>query len=200
LKRVTIKTHIIIALILLINFISTQAFKFGLNYNILLVSKSILYISGSYLYFIYRKPFTEISFYFSLYIFTPIVIAVSWITVFLGIFLTSIFIMFFIPKSTVCQKDNYTIYKYFSGFLTVSRKYEITENKYFIFEKTVANFENEELNLTESKIRATKDTIYLKVEFDDYDYQTDIKTKKDTLIKIKKDNTAANSGLARFGF
>ena len=70
--------------------------------------------------------------------------------------------------------------------MKVPDEFEITETKYFILEKRLAEFTNQENNedLKNSKINVTNNSVQIKFTIENQDYETDRITKVDTVIKI----------------
>lgn len=183
--KLILRIHIASLILLLSNLILIQTIEHSLNSDILLCLKATLYISAVILFFAFRKPFTKISFYFSTYIFTPIVLLLSWLLGMVGVFLTSIFIMAFFPKIHLCESDNYVIYEKFEGFLNARYKHMLFEKKYLIFEKKISDFETEESDFKNLSISIKKDSAYIKFTYEDIDYDTYQNIEIDSIIKTK---------------
>ena len=118
LKKVSLYTHIVSLILLLINFSIKIAFELNLAANLLFVFKILFYISAVVLFFLYVKPFKKISLYFSIYVFSPVIIGVSWL--FDGIFgaiLASIFLFFFMPNDVRFENNEILINQNLEVFL-----------------------------------------------------------------------------------
>ena len=83
-KKTLLKIHLVLAIILIINFLCQTNFNISINRKILFGLKLIFYITGVLLFFKTIKPFQKISIYFSLYLVSPILIFIGWL--FDGIF------------------------------------------------------------------------------------------------------------------
>lgn len=93
---------------------------------------------------------------------------------------------FVYPRTEVRQYQQYNIYSKFAGFLKKADDFELTETKFLIFEKKIAEFKlYGSIEMENSTIKIINDTAELKYSIKDYNYEKDITTKKDTVIKIK---------------
>lgn len=178
-KTKLIKFHFIILLILVINFIITLSFDFGLNNYIKITLKILLYGSalvGSILFF---KPFKIVTSYFSLYVISPLLIFLGWLADgILGMLLSGIFLgLFYTPLPTYTQ-ENYVIQE--SAFM--GSKYEVYEN-HSIFIKSNSSFDYTELiNLGKDKV------IYLPSDLEREEIKN-IKIENDSIFINFKDNS-----------
>jgi len=88
------------------------------------------------MFFLNRKPIKKITFYYSYYLFSLIILLLFRIFggIFLGL-LSSLILFPIYPKEVKYEKDNLKVYEKFTGFLGACCQYEIFENKLLIFEK-----------------------------------------------------------------
>ncbi|MDQ6471447.1 hypothetical protein RB619_12400 [Flavobacterium sp. LHD-80] len=175
LKNRILRIHLTALIILLINFIINAVFEIGLIANLRLVLKILFYISACILFFYYVKPFKKRALYFSLFIFSPIFIFISWLIdgVF-GAVLGSIFLFFFVPNDTRFENGQIQINKKFGGFLGACCKYEVIEKKYFLFEKNIGEFQFEDnLYFNKEDIQFQKDTLKMHLILKNYHPQED---------------------------
>lgn len=160
------KFHFYLLAVLVGHFIFAKVIGFGFNQTIVFVLKIILYISGLILFVYHLKPFKKVSFYFSYYIITPIVSILGYL--FGGVFLVGILMAILIspiyPKQVVYKKDNFVIYNKFQGFMGVCCKYEIYENKYFLFEIFRGEIENDPVNIETFELLNDKEIERLRKE------------------------------------
>jgi hypothetical protein len=140
-KNIILRIHLTTLIILLINFIINVVFEISLIANLRLVLKILFYVSACILFFYYVKPFKKIALYFSIYIFSPFIIFISWlIDGIFGAVLGSIFLFFFVPNDIRFENDDIQINKKFGGFLGRCCEYEVIEEECFLFEKNIAKF------------------------------------------------------------
>jgi hypothetical protein len=173
-----------LAFFLLLNFLCQINFDFSLNRKLSFILKIIFYASGLLLFFKTFKPFQKISIYFSLYLVSPIFIAIGWlIDGIFGAILGSIFLFFFAPNENLQNVENITIYRKFGGLLGRCCDYEFTKKELLIFERKVAelNFENVDFEKVPMKIKS--DTLYLHFVLKEYDEKGNVFA-KDSIIKL----------------
>nr|WP_315165286.1 hypothetical protein [uncultured Flavobacterium sp.] len=180
------KIHFYILGFIFLNLVVKFSFHLGLNNNILLASKIILYLSGTILFIYNIKPFKTIALYFSFFIATPIILLFFWL--FGGLFfglLSSLLLFPIYPIETQYQKNNITIYSKFQGFLGSCCTYQVTEKRSFIFEKYIGEVKLEEVNnLNNSEVKIKNNYFIYNHKTNHYDYQKNIEIKKDTIETI----------------
>lgn len=178
------KIHFLILGFVLLNFIIQMVTNYGLNTKLIFILKCIIYFSGFSLFFLNRKPFRKITFYYSYYLFSVIVLILFRIFggIFLGL-LSSIILFPIYPKEVKYEKDNLKVYEKFTGFLGACCQYEISENKLLIFEKNYGFIKLEgQIEAEKSDIRIIKNQIEYKHKI--INYQNETKIEKDTIEKI----------------
>lgn len=132
--------HFLLLSIVLANFFVRLTTGVSFNYQFVFVLKLIVYISGIVLFFLSLTQRKGIAFYFSFYAITPVVIGLLWL--FHGIFLALISSMLLFPLHPVApvhKSDNVIVYDKFQGFMGPCCRYELTQEKYVIFEKAVGD-------------------------------------------------------------
>ena len=180
-RSLLVKFHLITFIIVVGNYILHGTTNYSLSSNLALAIKILFYISGVILYFLHRKPFNEISLYFSLFVFGPLVTIVGWLTLYIGMFLTMAYIMFFSPWEKVKQEDDYIIYKEPNKFMSLGNKYRITEGNIF-YEKTIADFKIDHENPI--SIHVKRNDPNLQVEYKYEKYSLGMEKLQDTIIYI----------------
>ena len=186
LKKVSLYTHIVSLILLLINFSIKIAFELNLAANLLFVFKILFYISAVVLFFLYVKPFKKISLYFSIYVFSPVIIGLSWL--FDGIFgaiLASIFLFFFMPNDVRFENNEILINQKFGGLFGRCCKYEVIRKKMFLFEEKVSDFDfNRNIYVQKNDIKITDSILKMHLILKDYDILEDHYIAKDTTIYV----------------
>jgi hypothetical protein len=131
-----IKIHFLILGFVFLNFTIQLLTKYGLNTILIFILKCIIYLSGFTLFFLNRRPIKKITFYYSYYLISLVILLLFRIFggIFLGL-LSSLILFPIYPKEIKYEKDNLKIYQKFTGFLGACCQYEIIENKLLIFEK-----------------------------------------------------------------
>jgi len=183
-KKILLRIHITTLIILLINFLVNIIFEISLIANLRLVLKILFYVSACILFFYYVKPFKKIALYFSIYIFSPLLIFISWIIdgVF-GAILGSVFLFFFVPNDTRFENDQIQINTKFQGFLGACCKYEVIEKKYILFERKMGEFQfDENLYLRKNSIKIQDNILQMHLTIKDYDDEKDRHIAKDTIV------------------
>lgn len=183
-NQVLKKIHFVILGFLLLNFTIQIITNYGLNAKLIFILKCIVYFSGFSLFFLNRKPFRKITFYYSYYLFSIIVLILFRIFggIFLGL-LSSIILLPIYPKEVKYEKDNLKVYEKFTGFLGACCQYEIVENKLVFFEKNYGFLKLEEqIEAEKSELRIIKNQVEYKHKVKNY--QNGIETEKDTIEKI----------------
>ncbi len=112
----SIRLHFLLLTLLLCNFGLNAIVGFGLNSSLIVVLKSVLYLTGVVLFFISLKPFKKIAIYYSFYIMTPVVLVAFYFIhgIFLGL-LSSLLIAPMMPVKADYSKDDIKIYSKFNG-------------------------------------------------------------------------------------
>lgn len=183
-KNIILRIHLTTLIILLINFIINVVFEISLIANIRLVLKILLYVSACILFFFYVKPFKKRALYFSIYIFSPVFIFISWlIDGIFGAILGSIFLFFFVPNDNRFENDQIQINRKTAGLLGACCKYEVIEKKSFLFERKVSEFQfGDNLYFRKNDIKIQDNILQIHLILKDYDFEKDRYVAKDTTI------------------
>ena len=180
--------HFLLLGFILLNFTIQMLTNYSLNSKLIFVFKCVIYISGFALFFINRKPLKKITFYFSYYLISIIILILF--RLFGGIFLgliSSIILFPIYPKEVKYEKDNLKVYQKFTGFFGACCQYEIVENKLLLFEKNYGFIKLEgEIETEKSDIQIIENQIEYKHKI--VNYQNEMKIEKDTIeiITIEK--------------
>ncbi len=179
-KNIILRIHLTTLIILLINVV----FEISLIANIRLVLKILVYLSACILFFFYVKPFKKRALYFSIYIFSPVFIFISWlIDGIFGAILGSIFLFFFVPNDNRFENDQIQINKKTAGLLGACCKYEVIEKKSFLFERKVSEFQfGDNLYFRKNDIKIQGNILQIHLILKDYDFEKDRYVAKDTTI------------------
>ncbi|CAC9973411.1 MULTISPECIES: hypothetical protein [Flavobacterium] len=183
-KNIILRIHLATLIILLINLIINVVFEISLIANIRLVLKILLYVSACILFFYYVKPFKKRALYFSIYIFSPVFIFFSWlINKTLGTTLASIFIFCFCTQNDIrFENEKIQIKKEFRG-LEECCTYKVTQEKYYLFEKKLSEFQFERnLYFRKEDIKIKTDTLKMDLILKYYDEKDHHYFAKDTTI------------------
>ncbi|TPG38795.1 hypothetical protein EAH81_15050 [Flavobacterium pectinovorum] len=186
LKKVFLKIHLASIILLLINFCIKIIFGLSLIGNLILLFKISLYTSGLLLFFLYLKPFKKLSFYFSLYVFSPILIGLSWlIDGISGAILGSLFLFFFVPSDVRFENNEIVINKKFGGLLGRCCDYEVVKKKMFLFEEKAAEFNfDKNIYLKKKDVQLRENYLEIHLVLKDYDLKEDQYIEKDTTIFV----------------
>ncbi|WP_298137531.1 hypothetical protein [Flavobacterium sp.] len=184
-NRIIFKIHFYILSFVILNYVIQLTTNFGINSNVIFILKILIYISGSILFFLNRKPFKKISIYYFYYLLSILTGILFWS--FGGIFLailSSLFLKPIYPKDIKYQKENLKVYSSFNGFFAACCEYEITENKLFIFEKYYGKIKlDRQLEFEKSDIKIINNQVQYKHKVVNFNEETKIET--DTIEKIK---------------
>lgn len=185
-KQTITKTHFYLLVFILLNLAFKTFVEISLNYRIAFLIKIIIYLTGAILFFLNFKPFKKAALYFSIFVWTPLIAALFWIFhgIFLGL-LSSIFLFPVFPNDIQYKKDNLKVYTKFQGFLGACCTYEITEQKYFLFEKHLGEIKHEDIDFKNFDMKVENDSIKMKLEENSYDYERNQEIKYDTIIRLK---------------
>lgn len=185
-KTIFLKIHLISLTILLINFLINSFFDINLASTLSLCVKIIFYISGAILFFYYLKPFKKIVLYFSIYVFSPIIIFFSWLTDgLIGALLSSFLIFFFNPNDVRFENDEIQIKTKFEGLIGMCCKYEVIEKKFFLFEKIMGEFEfGTSLYFSNNDIEIQKDTLKMHLILKKFDVKENHYIATDTTVYV----------------
>jgi hypothetical protein len=185
-KQTITKTHFVLLVFILLNFAFKFFLDFSLNYSLAFVVKIIIYLTGTILFFLNLKPFRKVALYFSFFAWTSLVAAFFWLFhgIFIGI-LSSIFLFPVFPNDIQYKKDNLKVYTKFQGFLGACCTYEITEQKFFLFEKHLGEIKHEDIDFKNFDMKVENDSIKMKFEENSYDYGRNQEIKYDTIIRLK---------------
>lgn len=183
-KKIFLRIHLVTFIILLVNFIINATFEIGLISNLRLVLKILFYVSACILFFYYVKPFKKRALYFSIYIFSPFLIFISWlIDGIFGAILGSVFLFFFVPNDTRFENDQIQINTKFQGLLGMCCKYEVIEKKFFLFERKIGEFQFEsDLYFKKEGVKIQDNILQMHLILKDYDEEKDRYVAKDTTI------------------
>ncbi|MGX7666725.1 hypothetical protein [Flavobacterium pedocola] len=183
LKKILITLHISCGILLLLNFVSNKVCGVTLYFAYSQIIKYCFLISGVVLFFLVNR---KLKAYFSIYIFSPIVALLSLLFGLAGIVFIFMMIALIWPKSEISNSNNYILYAKSSGPLNLPNEFELTEHKYFIFERRLAEFKNREYNedLENCEINVVNNLAHITFTVEDRDYTTDRITKTDAEIKI----------------
>ena len=185
-KQTITKTHFYLLVFILLNLAFKTFVEISLNYRIAFLIKIIIYLTGAIRFFLNLKPFKKVALYFSIFVWTPLIAALFWIFhgIFLGL-LSSIFLFPVFPNDIQYEKDNLKVYTKFQGFLGACCTYEITEQKFFLFEKHLGEIKHEDIDFKNFDMKVENDYIKMKFEENSYDYERNQEIKYDTIIRLK---------------
>jgi len=174
------RIHFLLLLIVILN--TSISNIISLNYTLFLVVKRCMYLSGIALFFYNVKPFKKLAVYFGMYVFSPVIIFISTlINGFFGIMLATILLTFLMGSNQVYNKHDVKVYTLFQGFLGGCCTYEITESKFFVFEKHVANiYINEDINFENADVTINADSVSI------LNYKDEAGTSQDTVVAYKR--------------
>lgn len=163
------RLHFGLLIFILFNFTLKSAIGFGVNNNLAIAAKLILYLSGVFLFFVSLKPFKKIAIYFSFFVVTPCILTIFYFVhgIFFGI-LSSLFLAPIMPLAPEYSEDNIKIYSQFNGFLGGCCEYRVTQNTFLVFEQHKGNvyiwetidFQKSKITLERDSIRIESDTVY----------------------------------------
>ena len=148
--------------------------------------KMLLCLSGAVLFFFYFKPFKQIAFYYAIYVFTPLLVWLSWlIDGIMFALVSTIPLLFISPNEVVFEEGDYTVYQRFNGFLAPCCSYEVVENRFYLFEKSVGGIKYEgDIDFDKAKMEIDGKKVSLMFDYEYYDYNKKQEIKKDTTIFI----------------
>ncbi|MEM0543501.1 hypothetical protein WFZ85_12825 [Flavobacterium sp. j3] len=139
------KYHLYLLSFLIIHFMIYKLTGYGLNQTIIFSLKIVLSFTGFVLFIFHLKPYKKLSFYFSYYIISPIVMLLGYL--FGGVFLVGILLSTLlypiIPRTIVFEKDDIVIYNKYQDFLGTCCNYEVYQRKYFLFEQYKSEINSE---------------------------------------------------------
>jgi hypothetical protein len=186
LKKVFLNIHVTSIVFFFFNFCIKIIFRLSLTWKLLLIFKILLYASGLLLFFLYLKPFKKLSFYFSLYVFSPILISLSWlIDGIFGAILGSLFLFFFVPGDVRFENNEIVINKKFGGLLGRCCDYEVIKKRMFLFEEKAAEFNLEEnIYLKKDDVQLRENYLQIHLILKNYDLKEDHYIAKDTTIFV----------------
>ncbi|WP_187262700.1 hypothetical protein [Pontibacter beigongshangensis] len=171
------KVHIGLFVFLLLNLLLSVVLDLGFDNRLMFIVRVLIYATGVLLFCLTIKNRSATTYYSSLYILSPIVVFVSWLTDgILGALLGSMFFAFFAPPDTIVQNDNYQIRSQYTGFLGGCCSYNLYETKLTLFEKKIGEFRAERTSneIADLRIHGGQAVVYYKEEPTD-----------STLIQIK---------------
>ncbi|WP_395046427.1 hypothetical protein [Flavobacterium sp.] len=179
------KFHLLTLTIVITNYISIYFLGYSIEFTIILIIKSLFYVSGMVLYFFYRKPFNELSFYFSIFVFGPLITIIGWLTLYIGMFLTMLYVIFFSPWGKIQEEGNHIIYRKTHGFMNLSNEYRITEKNTVFYEKIITDFKIEDENPLEIRLKTDNDKLRVEYKYEKYNSE-DKNQLGDTIINVKR--------------
>ncbi len=185
-KKAITKTHFYLLLFIILNLGFKSFVEISLNHRIAFLIKTIIYLTGAILFFLNLKPFKKVALYFSIFVWTPLIAASFWIFhgVFLGL-VSSIFLSPIFPNEIQYKKDNLKVYSKFQGFLGACCTYEITEQKFFLFEKHLGEIKHESIDFKNFDMKVENDSIKMKFKESNYDFEKRQEFRTDSIIKLK---------------
>jgi len=185
-KQTITKTHFYLLVFIILNLAFKTFVEISLHYRIAFLIKIIIYLTGAILFFLNLKPFKKVAFYFSFFVWTPLIIALFFIFhgILLGL-LSSIFLSPIFPNEIQYEKDNLKVYSKYQGFLGACCTYEITEQKFFLFEKHLGEIKHESIDFKNFDLKVENDSIKMKFEESNYDFEKRQEFRTDSIIKLK---------------
>lgn len=178
------KFHFYLLLFLIVYFFISKIIGYRFSQPIDFSFKIMLYVTGFVLFFWNLKPLKKITIYFFYYFFTPLIAFFGYI--FGGVFLVgilgSILLFPIYPKEKSFEKKDIIVYHKFQGFLGACCSYEISQNKFGIFEKHLVDIKVGDADFNKNQIFSDEESV--KINYKVYDYSNDIE--KDTLLVLKK--------------
>ncbi|MES2573554.1 MAG: hypothetical protein V4572_01300 [Bacteroidota bacterium] len=186
LKKILLSFHISCGIILFLNLLASFIGSITLIYSLSQIIKYIFLITGVILFFL--TSFKDLKAYFSIYVATPLLAIASLIFGIVGIMIIFLMLAFIFPKTIISESNNYKIYVNTRSGSPMKKAdgFELTQDKYFIFEKKLAEFKNYE-NLKNVKINVVNDSAQIRFTKEDYNFENNRTTKYDTIIKIAVD-------------
>lgn len=165
-RKIT-RLHFFLLILLLFNFGLKEAAGYGINNNLVIGLKAILFLTGIALFFGGLRPFKIAPIYYSYYILTPVVLAVFYFVhgILLAL-LSSLLLAPVMPLLTDYNDGNIKVYSKFNGFLGRCCEYYITEERVFPFEElkgtihTESNFDNVKVTLKNDSAFIYSDSVY----------------------------------------
>ena len=186
LKRIVLYIHLISIGLFVLSIILRVFSNYQLVFSIDQLVKILFYLTAIIVILTFKKQLKTVKIYFLTIVFSPLIAISSLIFGMVGVGILTLFLWFVFPKTEVRHYHKYNLYSKFGGFLKVPHNFELTETKFLIFEKKIAEFVARDSNEMENSIIQVKnDTAEIKYSFEDYNYKDDISTKKDTVLKIK---------------
>ncbi len=186
LKQRLLKIHLCLVIFVLVNFVLSLWAGVAFHSSVVFAAKMIIYATGVILFFMTMRPFKWLSFYFSLYVVSPLLVVVSWLlNGLLGAILGSLFLFMFYPPQPKFQDGNFVFMQKFQGFLGSCCTYTIVQNKFFIFQKCVGEIRLDGSDaFKNSTFTASGKTGYLKVNIEVYDGVNKPSRKVDTTLEV----------------
>lgn len=89
------------------------------------------------------------------------------------------------PNDIQYKKGNLKVYTKYQGFLSACCTYEITEQKFFLFEKHLGEIKHEDIDFKKLDLKIKNDSIKIKLEERNYNYEKNQEIKFDSIIKLK---------------
>ncbi|WP_125411743.1 hypothetical protein [Leeuwenhoekiella sp. MAR_2009_132] len=186
--NLTKKIHFYLLGFGLLNFALKSIIEISLNYSLAYFITILIYISGFLMFFLSLRPFKKIAIYFSIYIITPIFTLLFWL--FGGIFLAilaSIVLYPIYPNEIKAENGKIVIHTKHQGFLGRCCTYNVTEKKYLLLEKKIAEINLEEvIGFENVSIKSINEKTELKIKYKKNIYGTERNIETDTIITIIK--------------
>ena len=159
LPKVT-RIHFLLLAILLFNLAFRGVTGIGLNHNLIVLMKGILYLTGIFLFFKSLRPFKMIATYFSLYVLTPTIVVIFYFVggIFFGL-LSSAALAPLMPIESEYNDGNVKVYSEFNGFLGPCCRYYVSQNRLYLFEQFKGSIRPEErIDFKKAKITLETDS------------------------------------------
>lgn len=158
--------HLYLLVFLITHFIIKKLTGYGLNQTIIFALKIVLYLSGFLLFIYHLKPFRKLTFYFSYYFITPLVMLLGYL--FGGIFLVGILLSMLLfpimPEEIVFEKEEIVIYNKYHGFMGACCTYDIYQRKNFLFEQYKSEINSEGNDVDSFQVLAEREIKRLKLK------------------------------------
>lgn len=188
-RNIITKIHFSLLGTALLNFLLKNTLETSLNFWLAYIMTLLIYASGIVLFVWNLKPFNRLTIYFCIYIVTPILTLLFWL--FGGIFfglLASIVLYPIYPSEVKAESKQNVIYADFHGFLSGCCPYGVTEKRFLLLERKIAEIDlGETIDFKNVSMDSRKGKTELKIQYDRYDYKSDKTIAVDTIILLRTD-------------
>lgn len=166
-KKVTTKfdkiknLHFALLILLLCHFGMNISAGWGLNSNLTVALKGVLYLTGIVLFFTCLRPFKKMAFYYLFYLMTPVILILFYFVhgIFFGLG-SSLVLAPIMPFKADFDGDHIKVYSKFNGFLGPCCEYYVTKKSFYVLERfagtihtqEIIDFENVEVTLKKDSI------------------------------------------------